>query len=712
MFRFNLFWQNPACSSSNGIIRKNGSNLPGYNDYGVAYGGGAFGTPDSTIKKYSRWSAADYVNVYLVYKITGNSPGGGGVGAYANYPGGSLDHDGIVIAAGQEDWAWAHEMGHFYGLDHTFSGSNDYTTCPDNFDCTIDGDGICDTDPHPIPQNCPSGINTCTGNSWVPIVNNCMNYSNCRDRFTPMQRDRMIYNVENYRTGHLTSLGAVAPGTTTAPVQPLAGCKPTGIENANNNYEIGPSRVELSNLDNKSAGYTYDGYVYYQDYTISSCTQLAKVAELETATPFTLSVTIGGYNAEYAKAWIDYNNNGQFETSELVLSKQAASPGETLSQTFTVKNGAILNTNLRMRVISDFDPISLPCDKRAYGQVEDYIVHIGGTTPTNSSPTFENGQPGIALCENDAAILLSTTLKAIDPDNGQNLTWFIRNSAAHGSLMNFPKSKQTNGGSISPDNVSYSPAAGFYGTDSFEVGVTDGTDTTYTTINVKVNKLPVVSINSIPAVCSNKAPFSLALGQPSGGSYSGTGMFGNEFRPEYGTQEITYTYTDQLGCKNAAKTTITVNPVPAKPTVTFSHPNLVSSSASNNQWFLDGNPVSGATQQQYKPLANGEYVVVVTNEFGCSNTSMGYNFTGTGIANLLSAADFNLYPNPVESQFTIVTPVQVQYEIVDLSNRKVASGSLNIGTNQIDASALSRGTYLVQLKNEKNLSIVLKVVKQ
>jgi hypothetical protein len=82
-----------------------------------------------------------------------------------------------------------------------------------------------------------------------------------------------------------------------------------------------------------------------------------------------------------------------------------------------------------------------------------------------------------------------------------------------------------------------------------------------------------------------------------------------------------------LGCPSApsAATAVTVNPVPATPTITPGGPTtfcaggsvtLTSSNATGNQWYLDGNPIGGATNQQYSATATGSYTVIVTTS-GC-----------------------------------------------------------------------------------------------
>jgi hypothetical protein len=89
--------------------------------------------------------------------------------------------------------------------------------------------------------------------------------------------------------------------------------------------------------------------------------------------------------------------------------------------------------------------------------------------------------------------------------------------------------------------------------------------------------------------------------------------------------------TDGNNCVSAASaaTTVTINPIPSAPTVAAGGPTtfcaggsvtLTSSSASGNQWYLNGNPIGGATSQTYSATASGDYTDVVTTN-GCSSTA-------------------------------------------------------------------------------------------
>ena len=102
-----------------------------------------------------------------------------------------------------------------------------------------------------------------------------------------------------------------------------------------------------------------------------------------------------------------------------------------------------------------------------------------------------------------------------------------------------------------------------------------------------------------------------------------------------GSTPGTYTFTAQLnalGCHSqfGRNVTITVNPLPATPTATPGGPTtfcqggsvtLTSSSATGNQWFLNGNPIGGATNSTYSATASGSYTVKVTDGNACTSAA-------------------------------------------------------------------------------------------
>ncbi len=81
-------------------------------------------------------------------------------------------------------------------------------------------------------------------------------------------------------------------------------------------------------------------------------------------------------------------------------------------------------------------------------------------------------------------------------------------------------------------------------------------------ISVTVNPNPAVTFGNIPLVCVYDSPITLTQGSPAGGTYSGTGVSGNQFNPAVvgvGSTTITYSYTNANGCSGSAQKTATVD---------------------------------------------------------------------------------------------------------------------------------------------------------
>ena len=111
---------------------------------------------------------------------------------YATFSDGSDTRDGIVVTG--FGILLAHEMGHYLGLKHTFT----FGSCVNN-DCSVDGDGICDTPPQRISSgSCTSPQNSCFTDTLsgfakdtVDLNANFMSYAGCANMFTEGQAQKM-----------------------------------------------------------------------------------------------------------------------------------------------------------------------------------------------------------------------------------------------------------------------------------------------------------------------------------------------------------------------------------------------------------------------------------------------------------------------------------------------------------------------------------------
>ncbi|MGC4014807.1 MAG: SUMF1/EgtB/PvdO family nonheme iron enzyme [Luteolibacter sp.] len=107
---------------------------------------------------------------------------------------------------------------------------------------------------------------------------------------------------------------------------------------------------------------------------------------------------------------------------------------------------------------------------------------VSTTPPPNNAPVIAQGATTSLDAVKDGAAV-TTTLNGSDA-NGDAITWSVTTPPTHGTAQ------VTSSNATCP--LSYTPAAGYTGTDSFVVRVTDGTDSTFTTVYVVVSESSTV----------------------------------------------------------------------------------------------------------------------------------------------------------------------------------------------------------------------------
>ena len=134
-----------------------------------------------------------------------------------------------------------------------------------------------------------------------------------------------------------------------------------------------------------------------------------------------------------------------------------------------------------------------------------YIADINNNrvrkvTFSNSPPHFTGGHSqSLVLCENTTDSI-SSLLAVNDSDVGQTETWSLMSAPLHGTAT-VAYATTTTGTTMTPTGLTYAPATGFSGSDSFKVIVNDCAGAFDTTvIHVTVNPLPSV-ITGTRTVC-------------------------------------------------------------------------------------------------------------------------------------------------------------------------------------------------------------------
>jgi M6 family metalloprotease-like protein len=120
----------------------------------------------------------------------------------------------------------------------------------------------------------------------------------------------------------------------------------------------------------------------------------SKVANVTAGSSVTITFSAGFASSsytEYWRVWIDWNQNGTFETTEQMVSTSSSS-SSNLTATFTVPTTA-LSGSTRMRVTMKYSGAPTSCETFTYGEVEDYTVNVGLSSAPGSEISKISEQP-------------------------------------------------------------------------------------------------------------------------------------------------------------------------------------------------------------------------------------------------------------------------------------------------------------------------------
>ncbi|MEM7161111.1 MAG: T9SS type A sorting domain-containing protein [Bacteroidota bacterium] len=133
-------------------------------------------------------------------------------------------------------------------------------------------------------------------------------------------------------------------------------------------------------------------------------------------------------------------------------------------------------------------------------------------------------------------------------------------------------------------------------------------------------------------------------------------------------------------------------------------PLLIASEGDSYQWYVDGQAIAGAIEQEYEVLQDGNYSVQVGIDFPCNAQSASV-FISINSIDQFSTSPLSLFPNPMtQSAFLNLEKRTGNFllEIFDMKGtliRKETAG-LNHGNFEIKRKTLFPGQYLLRLTND------------
>lgn len=346
----------------------------------------------------------------------------------------------------------------------------------------------------------------------------------------------------------------------------------------------------------------------------------------------TYSGTINtGYSDEGVKFWIDFNNNGFFEASEVMTSFDGVAEAPLLS----TYNLAIPATapygvhRLRVRLVY-YDPVAAsidPCTEYDFGEARDYNIRVIPAAPAVS-------QSPASVCEGQSVALTASTAAS-----GATYIW------------SGPGGYTATGASQTISNITTAQAG------TYSARVVIGTDTSdAATIQVVVKPKPAaVTAGSNTPVCAGST-LNLVSGSTSAGvTYAWTGP--NTFSAATQNPSVTnvtaaaagtYKVVVSLnGCADSAQTTVVVNPSPAGVTAGNNGPIC----AGNTLNLTGGSTTSGVSYSWTGP--NGFSATQQNPSIASATTAASGNYTLTAtLGNCTSTATTNAVVNPIPAGVT------------------------------------------------------------
>lgn len=179
------------------------------------------------------------------------------------------------------------------------------------------------------------------------------------------------------------------------------------------------------------------------------------------------------------------------------------------------------------------------------------------------------------------------------------------------------------------------------------------------------------------------------------------------------TADSTGTYavvvTSANGCSSgAASVAFAENASPAVPVIVADFDTLMIGGSGDFQWYLDGQPIAGATDSAHIALANGTYTVTITDGNGCTSTSDPYVWLSTAVSDghALSVA---LYPNPTSGPLVLTVdrtpPVGSVYQVFDIAGHLISQGRITSTRTDVTLDA-ANGVYSLRVALGAEVSVM------
>ena len=306
------------------------------------------------VKNVSRWDTKKYFNVWTVVNISGGSSTGI-IAGYAQFPWSGINNTyGVVIDhrfVNRTDRTLTHEIGHCFGLLHTFQGG-----CSNNG--TGGGDFVADTPPVQTSTfGCPTTQNSCNnipsgdfyGTNVLDQIENYMSYNGCQNMFSAGQKSRMDAVLSNTSTSqglkqlsdasNLTFTGTADPynAVTCVPIpdfiynNPMI-CEGAGVTFNDNSYNgVVTSYNWVFNGGTPSSSTQASPTIVYNTAGVYSATHQPGNSAGSSSITKNNIITVSSLTADYSGTLVESFENASTLTNDFIINNPSG--GQTFQRT-------------------------------------------------------------------------------------------------------------------------------------------------------------------------------------------------------------------------------------------------------------------------------------------------------------------------------------------------------------------------------------------
>ncbi|MCP4437674.1 MAG: T9SS type A sorting domain-containing protein [Aureispira sp.] len=138
------------------------------------------------------------------------------------------------------------------------------------------------------------------------------------------------------------------------------------------------------------------------------------------------------------------------------------------------------------------------------------------------------------------------------------------------------------------------------------------------------------------------------------------------------------------------------------PTVTQQGDTLLSSSPTSNQWYLDGQAITGATDSMLVVSQDGNYTVLLSEGNCTSDTSNIVNYTQISVVYTETVSGIDVYPNPTTGLLNVnCKETNAIIQILNINGQRLEQFQTTEKQSTLNLSAYPKGVYFIQVLTTK-----------